>query len=98
MEESKKGISVRSALTGILAVGVGSLLAGTASAAPDWSKGLSEIEKCGGVAKAGKNDCGAKGHNCGGLAKADNLPDEWVYTPVGVCEKIGGTVIKVKKL
>ena len=97
MEETKKGIAVRSALAGVLALGVGSLPA-AAHAAPDWSKGLSKIEKCGGVAKAGKNDCGAKGHACSGQAKTDNIPDEWVYTPVGVCEKVGGKVLKVKKL
>ncbi|MBW2269075.1 MAG: DUF2282 domain-containing protein [Deltaproteobacteria bacterium] len=88
----------RNALAGVLALGVSSLLAGAASAAPDWSEGLEKIEKCGGVAKAGKNDCGAKGHNCAGMAATDNIPDEWVFTPVGVCEKIGGKVLKTKKL
>lgn len=39
-----------------------------------------------------------KKHDCGGKAKADNLSDEWVYTPTGVCDKIGGKVLKVEKL
>ena len=56
-------------------------------------------EKCAGIAKAGKNDCGALDgkHNCAGQATVDNDPQEWVYTPQGTCEKItGGTVAKVK--
>lgn len=85
------------ALAGALVLGV-SLVSTSAFAAPDWAKGLSEIEKCGGVAKKGKNDCGTKNHDCGGKAKSDNLLDEWVYTPVGVCDKIGGTVLQTKKL
>ncbi len=101
MTETKKGSAnsrVRTALAGVLALGIGGLMAGTADAAPEWAKELSEIEKCGGVAKAGKNDCGAGNHKCSGMAETDNLPDEWVYTPVGVCEKIGGKVLKLKKL
>ncbi len=97
-KSSKAGIVARTALTGVVAAGVTGLIAGSAQAAPDWAKGLKEIEKCGGVAKAGKNDCGTKNHQCGGQAKSDNLPDEWVYVPSGVCEKIGGNVIAVKKL
>ena len=67
------GIGVRTAIAGVLAVGVTGLVAGAASAAPDWAAGLKEIEKCGGIAKAGKNDCGTKNHTCGGQAKSDNL-------------------------
>lgn len=55
-------------------------------------------EKCAGIAKAGKNDCGAldKSHGCAGQAKTDNLDIEWVYVPKGTCEKItGGVIAKV---
>jgi len=86
------------ALAGAFALGISLVSTEAFAAAPDWAKGLSEIEKCGGVAKKGKNDCGTKNHDCGGKAKSDNLPDEWVYTPVSVCEKIGGKVLQVKKL
>jgi len=87
----------KTALTGAIIAGL-TLASSNALAAPDWSKGLEKIEKCGGVSKKGKNDCGTKSHDCGGKAKADNLADEWVYTPVGVCDKIGGKVLKVKNL
>ena len=59
---------------------------------PSWvQKGMKYV-KCKGVAKKGKNDCGANNHGCGGAAKKDNDPNEWVYTPEEVCVKIGGVV------
>ncbi len=68
----------------------------TAHAVPDQP---AEWEKCSGIAKAGKNDCGALdgSHKCGGMAKKDNDANEWVYVPKGTCEKItGGKVVAVK--
>ncbi len=72
-----------------------STLSATAYAVPDAPKAW---EKCLGVAQAGKNDCGATdgSHSCSGLSKADNLDTEWVYVPQGTCDKIGGSVFKVK--
>lgn len=58
-----------------------------------------EWEKCAGIAKAGKNDCGALDgkHECAGFATLDNDDTEWVYVPKGICEKItGGSVAAVK--
>jgi uncharacterized membrane protein len=53
------------------------------------------FEKCAGIVKAGMNDCGAKDHACGGQATTDGDPEEWIYVPIGICEKIvGGKVIK----
>jgi uncharacterized membrane protein len=73
----------------------GLLTAVAAQAGPSWvSKGVA-AEKCAGVAKAGKNDCGANGHACGGHATVDGDPMEWVYVPAGTCEKlVGGKVVK----
>ena len=60
----------------------------TVLAAPvDQPKGS---EKCYGVAKAGKNDCGTATHACAGLAKKDNLPDEWKYVAKGTCKNMKG--------
>lgn len=47
-------------------------------------------EKCYGIAKKEKNDCGTAKHSCAGQAAADNLPEEWKYVPKGTCEKEGG--------
>ncbi len=73
-------------------IGLGILaFTGVALAVPDQPK---TWEKCAGVAKAGKNDCGALdgSHLCGGQAKTDNSANEWVYVPKGTCEKLGGVV------
>jgi len=53
-------------------------------------------EKCYGVVKAGKNDCGnaAKTHSCAGHAATDGDPGEWLALPTGVCEKlVGGSLV-----
>ncbi len=47
-------------------------------------------EKCAGIVKAGMNDCGTSKHGCGGLAKTDGDPEEWIYVPKGTCDKIVG--------
>jgi uncharacterized membrane protein len=53
------------------------------------------FEKCAGIAKAGKNDCGSNGHACAGQSTRDRDPNDWIYVPKGTCEKIaGGRVIK----
>ena len=59
---------------------------------PSWVQKGMTVVKCSGVAKKGQNDCGANGHGCGGAAKKDNDPNEWIYTPEEVCVKIGGVV------
>lgn len=64
-----------------------------AQAAPAWAKNGMATEKCKGIAKKGANDCGANGHGCGGEAKKDNDPNEWIYLPAGVCTKITGGVV-----
>lgn len=54
--------------------------------------GKKQMEKCYGVAKAGKNDCGDKlgKHSCAGQSKIDGDKNEWVYLPKGACDKIVG--------
>lgn len=56
------------------------------------------MEKCAGIVKAGKNDCGTSKHSCAGQATTDADSEEWVYLPEGTCDKIvGGKVIVAKK-
>ncbi len=52
------------------------------------------FEKCMGIVKAGKNDCGTSGHACAGQSTKDGAPDEWIYVPEGTCEKIVGGKVK----
>ena len=47
------------------------------------------MEKCYGVAKAGKNDCAAgPGTSCAGTSTRDYQGDAWKLVPKGSCEKI----------
>ncbi len=90
-KQSSHKLALSTALAGVLAAAAPAL-----HAVPDQPKNW---EKCAGIAKAGKNDCGALdgSHGCAGQAKSDNLSHEWVYVPQGTCEKIvGGSVAKVK--
>ena len=52
------------------------------------------MEKCAGIAKAGKNDCGTSKHSCAGQAVKSGDKEEWVYVPTGSCEKIVGGEVK----
>jgi len=54
-------------------------------------------EKCAGIAKAGKNDCGTSKHACAGQSSADNSAEDWVYVPAGTCSKIAGGKVVEKK-
>ncbi len=47
-----------------------------------------KMEKCFGVAKAGKNDCAAgKGTSCAGTSTIDYQGNAWKLVPTGTCEK-----------
>ena len=86
-------IKIASVATAAFAFSTTAIAGGT----PDWAKKGDTIVKCKGIAKKGMNDCGAFGHACAGKAAKDNDPNEWIYVPKGLCEKIaGGTVIKSK--
>lgn len=78
-----------------LLVSAVSLTVSGAASAMDDHAAPPEMEKCYGVAKAGKNDCASKNgtHACGGHAEADSDANEFVLVPKGVCDKlVGGTL------
>lgn len=77
---------IRSAFAGLIAVG---LTAGAGQALAQ--KG--DNEKCAGIVKAGKNDCGTSYSSCAGTSKKDNDPEAWIYVPKGTCDRlVGGKV------
>ena len=50
-----------------------------------------KLEKCYGIAKAGKNDCASAGsHSCGGTSQINGDPKSWIFVPEGYCERIVG--------
>lgn len=48
------------------------------------------MEKCYGVAKAGKNDCAAGAHSCAGQATRNFDKASFVELPKGACAKLAG--------
>lgn len=47
------------------------------------------MERCYGVAMAGKNDCRAgAGTTCAGTSKTDYQANAWKYVPAGTCTSI----------
>ena len=72
--------------TAILAAAIGSLFAVTAPAFAADAK----LEKCYGVAKAGKNDCAAGAHACAAQSTKDGSSREFIELPQGTCQRIVG--------
>lgn len=74
----------------ITALTLSALASGAAMAAND-SKPMADkkvaMEKCYGVALAGKNDCAAgAGTTCAGTSKVDYQPNAWKNVPAGTCK------------
>ena len=68
-------------------------IAGALAAAlvlPAAAQAQGNMEKCFGIAKAGKNDCQTANSSCAGTSKKDAQADAWLSVPKGVCEKIAG--------
>jgi uncharacterized membrane protein len=77
---------IRSAVAGLIALGV-------AASSTQALAAKGDNEKCAGIVKAGKNDCGTSKSACAGTAKADRDSEAWVFLPKGTCEKIAGGVV-----
>ncbi len=52
------------------------------------------MEKCYGVAKKGMNDCGSSTHSCAKQSVNDGDAEDWMYVPIGSCNKIVGGTLK----
>jgi uncharacterized membrane protein len=73
------------------------LTLGTAAfAAPALAADKQDMEKCFGVAKAGKNDCAGPAHACAGQAKVDGGGKEFIELPKGTCERLAGGSLTAK--
>src|ERR1700686_2084784 len=74
---------IHSAFASLLAVGL-------AAGASQAFAASGDTEKCAGIVKAGKNDCGTSKHACAGQVKTDNDVESWIQLPKGTCERIAG--------
>jgi len=75
---------VTTALASLIALGA--VGAQTAFAAEDKK----DMEKCYGVAKAGKNDCKTMSSACAGHSTSDAQADAFIALPKGTCERLTG--------
>jgi uncharacterized membrane protein len=71
-------------------VAIASALAAALVLPAATSQAQGNMEKCYGIAKAGKNDCQTAKSSCAGTSKKDSQADAWVSVPKGACEKIVG--------
>lgn len=78
---------VQSAVTAVIALGV-------LNSAPAFAADRKDVEKCYGVAKAGKNDCKTLSNACAGHSVSDSQPDAFIALPKGTCERITGGSLK----
>jgi uncharacterized membrane protein len=80
---NKRDFLINSTIAGVLALG-GTLASTSAQAAS------ADMEKCAGVAKAGRNDCASATNSCAGSVSKDRDPTAWIFVPKGTCDKIAG--------
>ncbi len=65
-------------------------IAGTLALTAPATQAAGAMEKCYGVAAAGKNDCATASSSCAGTSKMDNQGDAFVAVPKGLCDKLAG--------
>ena len=77
--------------TTIVSTALASILAMSAMGLPSAAAAdKNDMEKCYGVAKAGKNDCKTLSNACAGHSMSDNQKDAFIALPAGTCERISG--------
>ena len=54
------------------------------------------VEKCYGIVKKAKNDCGTSKHACAAQAKINGDKNEWMFVMKGNCTRIVGGSLKPK--
>lgn len=88
----KRQILIASAVAAALSMPLTAMAQGGPTPKPKF-----EVEKCYGVARAGKNDCQTSNSSCAGTSKRDSQGDAWIYVPAGSCGKIVGGSTDPKK-
>ena len=86
----KKTNATTTAISSLLTLGA------AAFATPTFAADKADMEKCYGVAKAGKNDCAGASHACSGQSKMDAQGKDWISVPKGTCERLAGGSLTAK--
>lgn len=82
---------IAKAISTVLAFGLVGASSSAIAEIMDYEPGPG-MEKCYGVARAGRNDCGAGSYKCAGESKVDGDREAWINMPTGLCNRlVGGT-------
>lgn len=88
---------ITNAITAVIALGLTSVGSAAIMAATkpgndmaNMMGNIERMEKCYGIAKAGRNDCGTNSHACAGESKVERDKQAWILVPTGTCDKIAG--------
>lgn len=81
---------VTAAVSAVIAMGIATQTIAADNTTMKHHKMMKGMEKCFGITKAGKNDCGSAEQACAGSAKIDNDKSAWIAVPKGTCDKIVG--------
>lgn len=85
MKKSSKTVATTVMAT-VLSVGV----IAAATSTNVMAKSNCPVEKCYGIAKKAKNDCGTPKHACAAQSKRNGAKSEWIYVMKGNCNSIVG--------
>jgi uncharacterized membrane protein len=80
---------IHTAIASLLTLGLG-------AATTNAHAQKAENEKCAGIVKAGKNDCGTSKSSCAGTSTVDRDPEAWIYVPKGTCARLVGATVTDK--
>ena len=81
---------LKAAVAGAAALGLGAVMIPSADAGNTNPNAIDSgaMEKCYGVVRKAKNDCGTSKHHCAGQATKDSDPEEWLKVPKGMCSRL----------
>ena len=86
MEQSTKKIA-NVVIATVLSVGVAAI------STQAVAKANCPVEKCYGIAKKAKNDCGTQKHACAAQSKANGDKADWMFVMKGNCDRtVGGSL------
>ncbi len=89
-----KDTLIKSAMLAFLALNTSNAVF---AADPPVADASSQTEKCFGIAKSGLNDCATATASCAGSSTTDGQGDAFLFLPKGMCEKVVGGSLTVKK-
>lgn len=86
--EKRSRRATRAVMVAALSLGVVGI------ATQSLAKSNCPVEKCYGIVKKTKNDCGTPKHACAAQSKVSGSKNEWMFVMKGNCDRIVGGSLK----